>query len=74
MSEINFELSPNDFNAKVTFSPNRQYLRWVECLGEKLRIDTKSFIRCPSLVLFTFPNACEISIDPNAFVLEKNVQ
>ncbi|KAK8839721.1 hypothetical protein M9Y10_031426 [Tritrichomonas musculus] len=49
-----------------------QYLRSVECLGEKLRIDTKSFIRCPSLVLFSFPNACEISIDPNAFIIESS--
>ena len=46
-----------------------QYLQSVECLGEKLRIDIKSFIRCPSLALFSFPNAHEISIDPNAFVL-----
>ena len=41
----------------------------LEFLGEKLRIDIKCFIRCPSLALFSFPNADEISIDPNAFVL-----
>ena len=48
---------------------NCLHLRSVECLGKKLRIDTQCFTRCSSLSLFSFPNACEVSIDPNAFVL-----